>query len=215
MILHIIRHADPDYEHDTITPFGHQEAQALAQWLDNTEIHRIYTSPMGRAIATASYTCQRKNIQPEILPWTAESWDYMQPFTRDSHCEYRFSTTEGVTDYVDFAETDRMPSIRRLISSSDELIASLGYRRQGIFYEITAPNDETVAVFCHGGFGSAWIAHLLGYPPALGFSSLTMNTSSVTTFSFHNNDSGYTRPSLVRLNDVRHIQQAGLRYNHR
>lgn len=31
MILYIIRHADPDYAHNTITPLGKEEALALGQ----------------------------------------------------------------------------------------------------------------------------------------------------------------------------------------
>ena len=33
MRLYIIRHADPDYKNDTITVFGHKDAQALAKRL--------------------------------------------------------------------------------------------------------------------------------------------------------------------------------------
>ncbi len=33
MILHIIRHADPDYANNTITEFGKQEAEALAVYM--------------------------------------------------------------------------------------------------------------------------------------------------------------------------------------
>jgi probable phosphoglycerate mutase len=33
MRLLIIRHAEPDYKNNTITPAGHQEARALAQHL--------------------------------------------------------------------------------------------------------------------------------------------------------------------------------------
>lgn len=35
MRLYIIRHADPDYPNNTITPEGHLEAQALAKRLSS------------------------------------------------------------------------------------------------------------------------------------------------------------------------------------
>ena len=49
MRLYIIRHADPDYENDTITPAGHLEAQALSVRLKGEGINKIFCSPAGRA----------------------------------------------------------------------------------------------------------------------------------------------------------------------
>lgn len=210
MILHIIRHGDPDYENDTITAFGHEEAKALSVWLDRTEIHRIYTSPLGRAKDTASYTCARKGITPTVLPWAEESMDYMRHFPADARCEFRFSTAEGITDYIDFCD-DRMPTIDRLITSADAFFKELGYERQGTHYKITAPNDDVVAIFCHGGFGTALTAHLLGMPPAFGFPSMFKTTTSVTTFIFRDYyNTGLTRPRMLHFGDVSHLYAAGI-----
>ncbi len=210
MVFYIVRHGDPDYEHNTITPYGHDEARALATWFDHVKLDRIYTSPLGRAKDTAFYTCRRQHIEPVILPWTEESMDYMQPYTPADTCTYRFSTAEGVTDFADFSTVNRGETLARLQQSADAFLADLGYERQGAHYRITAPNDERVALFCHGGFGSALTAHLLGMPPALGFLSMFMTTSSVTTFTFHNHDSGFTRPRMIRFGEITHLLQADL-----
>ena len=79
MILHIIRHADPDYPNNTITEFGKQEAEALAVYMRTLPLDKIYTSPLGRAIDTALPTCREKGLEYTVLPWTAESMDYMRP----------------------------------------------------------------------------------------------------------------------------------------
>ncbi len=205
MIFYIVRHGDPDYENDTITPFGHREAEALAKWFDRIKLDRIYTSPLGRAIATASYTVKRQGVEPVVLPWAEESMDYMRPFTPDTHCEYRFSTSDGITEYVDFHSLDRLPTIERLMTSSDELFASLGYEREGAHYRITKPNDERVALFCHGGFGTALTAHLLGLPPTLGFPSMFMTTTSVNVFEFADKDSGFIRPRMLHFGETAHL----------
>ena len=84
MILYIIRHADPDYENNTITPFGWEEAHALADWLKDKPIDKIYTSPMGRAIDTAAPTCKIKGMESTILPWTAEKWTIWTPINYHS-----------------------------------------------------------------------------------------------------------------------------------
>jgi len=41
MMLYIVRHGDPDYEHNTITPHGHKEAAALAQWFRDIPLDEI------------------------------------------------------------------------------------------------------------------------------------------------------------------------------
>ena len=75
MRLYIIRHADPDYANNTITPQGHLEAKALAKRMQKEGIDRIYSSPLGRALDTMKYTAQILNIEPHIEPWTKEHSD--------------------------------------------------------------------------------------------------------------------------------------------
>lgn len=211
MIFYIIRHGDPDYEHNTITPYGHQEAQALAQWLDEVEIDRIYTSPLGRAKDTAAYTAQRKKIEPIVLPWAEESMDYMRPFTPDLLCEYRFSTAQGISDYTDFHPEDRTPTLDRLVTGADSFLKELAYERQGAHFKVINANNESIALFCHGGFGTALTAYLLGLPPALGFTSMFMTTSSVTTFVFKDyQNSGFLRPRMLRFGEISHLHAQGL-----
>ena len=217
MRLYIIRHADPDYANNTITEFGWEEANALAEWLKDVHIDKIYTSPLGRAIDTATPTLKAKGMESEILPWTAEHMDYMlsNQLKPDSDATYSFSIQKGVYDFKDFLDSDRMKTVYEMQKNSDEVLASFGYSREGYMYKITEPNELTIAVFCHGGFGGAWIAHLLGMAPGLTFPGISLGTSSVTAFHFHNHESGYTRPSLYRLGEIKHIYDAGLRINNR
>ncbi|MBO4216475.1 MAG: histidine phosphatase family protein [Clostridia bacterium] len=217
MTLYIIRHADPDYENNTITDFGKEEAKALAEWFKDRKIDKIYTSPLGRAIDTAKPTCEIKGLDYTILPWTEESMDYMLSFkfTPETDCSYSCSVKEGVHDFVDFTGTERMKTVDKMIAESDNFLASLGYRRKGLLYTIEDPNDDVIAVFCHGGFGSAWITHLLGCAPGMMWPGIALNTSSVTTFEFRNEEKGFTRPILHRMGEIAHIYDAGLRVNNR
>ena len=217
MILYIIRHADPDYEHNTITEFGREEAHALADWLKDVKIDKIYTSPLGRAIDTAKPTLEAKGMDYEILPWTEESMDYMLSYkaTPETDCSYSCSVKEGVYDFVDFTGTERMKTVEKMMKESDEFLASHGYRRQGLLYKVENHNDQSIAVFCHGGFGSAWISHILGTSAGLMWPAISLGTSSVTEFHFNFSETGWTRPQLVRLGDIYHIRRAGLRINNR
>ncbi len=205
MILYIIRHGDPDYEHGTITPYGHQEAKALSEWFDKIPLDEIYTSPLGRAIDTAAYTASRQHLTPSVLPWMEESMDYMRPYTPDDNCSYRFTTADGIADFHDYYTEDRSGILQQLITSSDAFLADHGYAREGAHYRVTNPNNKHIALFCHGGFGTALTAHLLGMPPALGFLSMFMTTSGVTTFEFNDNGRDYTRPRMLRFSDISHL----------
>ncbi|NLN55651.1 MAG: histidine phosphatase family protein [Clostridiales bacterium] len=215
MILDIIRHADPDYANNTITEFGKLEAKALADFLKDENIDRIYTSPLGRAIDTAKPLCEIKRMDYVILPWTAESMDYMKRCTKPENCSYRFSILGGVEDYSDLTDEDRKAFLESLVKSSDEFLASLGYVREGARYKAASPNDEHVLVFCHGGFGAAWISHLLMLPPGLGWCNIRLRTTGITRFVFENNPEGFTFPVLHWLSSTSHISLAGLRLNNR
>lgn len=214
MKLYIIRHADPDYENDTITEFGRQEAHALAEHLKDIKIDKIYSSPFGRAVATAMPTCAVKGLEPEILPWIAENPEFLRSADLDhgDNCTYKFSVEKGIHDFVDFKKESRAGTIERLVQSSDDFLSSLGYTREGALYRVEKHNEDTVAVFCHCGSGTAWIGHLIGLSPGLSFVPLHIGTTGMTTIEFPN-DREYVRPRLTYLGEITHIHKAGLRIN--
>ena len=53
-----ISHAEPNYEHDTLTEKGGKEANLLAERVKNWKEDDIYLSPPGRAQDTASFSAQ-------------------------------------------------------------------------------------------------------------------------------------------------------------
>ena len=53
MKLIFIRHGDPDYATDSLTPTGTEEARRLHDFLKNENLGDIYCSPLGRAMKTA------------------------------------------------------------------------------------------------------------------------------------------------------------------
>ena len=58
MILYVVRHGDPDYELDSLTPLGKLQAEALVKRFTVHGLDRVYTSPLGRAKETAAPTCR-------------------------------------------------------------------------------------------------------------------------------------------------------------
>lgn len=59
MKLVFVRHAEPDYAHDSLTAKGRVEAELLARRLCQLDVKAFYVSPLGRAKATAAYTLNR------------------------------------------------------------------------------------------------------------------------------------------------------------
>ena len=59
MNLYIVRHGNPNYDLDCLTPLGHEQAEAAAEALEAIGIDEIYSSPMGRARETAKHLADR------------------------------------------------------------------------------------------------------------------------------------------------------------
>ena len=56
MLLFYIRHGDPVYDPDSLTPLGARQAEALAKRLARHGLDRIYASSSNRAMLTAMAT---------------------------------------------------------------------------------------------------------------------------------------------------------------
>ncbi len=72
MRLIIIRHGEPDYEHDSLTEKGWREAALLADRISRLEVKEFYVSPLGRAKATASLTLEKMGRTAVECPWLRE-----------------------------------------------------------------------------------------------------------------------------------------------
>lgn len=72
MRILLVRHAEPDYARDSLTPKGRREAELLSRRLCRLDVKAFYVSPLGRAQDTAAYTLSKVNRAAETLPWLAE-----------------------------------------------------------------------------------------------------------------------------------------------
>ncbi len=227
MRLYIIRHADPDYANDTITPTGHREAAALARHLQEIGLDRIYCSPLGRARATMQYTADLTGIAPVIEDWTAELpwriatdgssravWNIDGHLLRELPCP---EWDDGVQRFPLLSRLGRVESdppqpraYEALCAASDRFLASLGYERDGVSYRVVRPNTECVAVFCHGGLGLTWLSHLLHLPVAVAWGSFFLWPSSVTTILMDERVPGIATPRCLGLAEISHLHAEGL-----
>ena len=232
MLLYVIRHGDPDYEHDTLTPLGQRQAEAVARRLSVNGIDRIYSSPLGRAVATAKPTSEILRLPIEIEDWCSEghAWHDIAGTMESGHASWAFHQrntvihTEEAMNHTNenWYELDCFKMIRgkegreRIQAASDDFLARQGYVREGGKYRIERPNDDRVAVFCHQGFSMEWLPVLLGIPPQYTFSSFDFTHAAISIFEFVNYKDGYTFPRCLCLSDTSYLYEdrLPLLYNH-
>lgn len=220
MKLYVIRHAEPDYPNNTITAAGHLEAQALATHLQQIGgVDRIYSSPINRAMETMRYTADLLGVEPETEVWTRElgwnttdeagkplaAWNIPGETVRARSPYPGHETWRERAPYQEYEE-----QFETLQRESDRFLQRLGYVREGGRYRIESSNRETVAVFCHLGFGLTWLAHLLELPYPLVWSSFFLAPSSVTTILFEERSELWAVPRCTELGSVSHLHQSRL-----
>ncbi|MCP4141192.1 MAG: histidine phosphatase family protein [Chloroflexi bacterium] len=213
MRIYIIRHADPNYDNDTITAAGHKEALALAERLEAEGIDRIYCSPLGRARHTMQYTAERLNRKAEIQDWLQElsgmtvdhaKWGQLAVWDIPGEALYQQQIPKAY-DGLNFDE-----KINSLIKSSDQFLQNLGYVRKDGRYQCVGTHTDRIAVFCHNGFGLTWLAHLLNLPLLSVWTSFWLPPSSVTTILFEQRSPKWAVPRCLSLGDTAHLHKAGL-----
>lgn len=221
MRLFIIRHADPDYPNDTITPRGHLEARALARRLATIGLDRIYSSPLGRARATASYAAEAVGLPVTIEDWLAElagwqmarephaglvAWDLPGELIRAAP----YPTHDTWDQHPFYAGLALRGKFEQLQRDSDDFLARHGYRREGGRYRSVDPNRRRIALFCHNGTALTWLAHLLDLPLSLFWAGFWHAPSAMTTVLLDERSSEWAAPRCLGLGDVGHLYAAGL-----
>ncbi|HLV54851.1 MAG TPA: histidine phosphatase family protein [Actinotalea caeni] len=225
--LHIIRHGDPDYANDWLTPRGHAEAAALAHRADELALDRLFVSPMGRARATAAPLAQACGLDAVVADWAGE---FRSPTVPDGdggtavfwNVSGRYVRAAGAQPWQSWSVFDgHAPAIEaeieRLVQGSRGFLESLGYRRCDAGFERVSEEveDLSVAIVCHGGLGVTWLADLLDIPIATAWTSLFLPVTSVSTVVFETRQGGRVHvPRAVRIGDTSHLFAAGLGLNH-
>lgn len=221
MKLLIIRHGDPDYTIDSLTEKGRREAEMLSERIAPMNIAAYYVSPLGRAQATAGYTLRKCGRTAKTLDWLREfdknliigpdgqrriAWDMLpQDWT-------------AVTEYYDrdkwyevpvMEEADMRNGIAYVQNGLDSLLAEHGYRRNGNFYSVIRPNEDTIALFCHFGVEGVMLGHLLGISPMLLWHGFMAAPTSVTTVCTEERREGTAYFRVTAFGDISHLNANG------
>lgn len=223
MRLLIVRHGDPNYENDCLTPEGREEAILLARRLEKEKIDFAYVSPLGRAAETAGYTLRAKGMAGETMPWLREfhvpafvfphepqvrdrCWDWLpQDWTTEPmfYDPKLWRNQERMEQYEVGREYDWV------CNGFDELLSRHGYEREGSLYRVTHSNHDTIALFCHLGLSCVLLSHLWGVSPMPLWHSLCMPTSSVTVLYSEERTEGYATFRANAVGDTSHLFAGG------
>ena len=222
MRLLIIRHGDPDYEHNDLTPAGRTEAELLVPRLQREEITEFYSSPLGRAKATARPAL-------EALGRTAAEYDWLREFSipilrPDKNGAYSFVPWDWLpADWLQdprlldrelwreneiMAAEDVGGRYDRVTAEFDKLLEAHGYRRNGLLYDAVRPNSETLAFFCHFGLGCVLLSHLMNCSPMVLWQGMCMPPSSVTTVYTEERRPGTAVFRTLSMGDISHLYAA-------
>ncbi len=209
MEMLLIRHGDPDYPHDTLTPQGHEEAARLARWLADTPLDALYQSPLGRACATCAYTAQVKGLTPVTLEWLREVGVRREELYLWNAPGSLFLSGDTLPGHEDWLEPDgAMPEGReqylRVSQGMDALLATYGLQKEGHLYRVIASNSARIALFAHHGVIVTALSYLLHWPLPLVFVHTRIDPTGLTRLVMEEHD-GLAQPKLLAFNSLAHL----------
>ncbi|SCY52940.1 histidine phosphatase family protein [Butyrivibrio sp. INlla14] len=222
MRLIFVRHGDPDYQHDCLTETGRQQAASTALRLHDEKIKAIYSSPMGRARETASFTAKDHGLDVQNLDFMHEIWwGDKDPDIEDSRkipfeghpwsIAYKALTSEpsyagekSWEEHPYFKNNICMDYFDRINTGIDNLLLQYGLKREGDFYRCVQENSDTIALFAHGGSGAILFSHLLAISFPIVLTTLPFGVCSVSIFAFDAMEGEMAIPRLELFNDMNH-----------
>lgn len=219
MRLLIIRHAEPDYEHNTLTEKGFREAEILAKHIERYHIDEIYASPMNRALFTAQAIERKIHVPITVLEWLREfnypfhgkpnhenspiSWDW---YPKDWANDPAYRSVEGTMKSPAFRDSVIPEKYALVTTELDALLAKSGYVREGDLYRAVNPNRKTIALVCHFGLESVLLSHLLNIPPMLLWHGTCALPSSVTSLYTEEREEGFAYFRMNQFGETTHLQ---------
>ncbi|MBE5787218.1 MAG: histidine phosphatase family protein [Clostridiales bacterium] len=228
MLLFFVRHGDPCYDPDSLTPLGLRQAEAIGRRISRYGVDKIYSSPLKRAMQTAQPAAEmlRKEIIPldfasEDKAWSEltalddqgkRRWVYAHPgIQKQFRCpEVRALGMQWHT-HPAFRDTSICAGMERIARESDAWLASLGYQRiePAGCYQAVRPNRDKIALFAHGGFGTAFLSHVLGLPCPQFSQMISISHSSLTVLEFSEKE-GVCLPVILTFANDGHLYHDGI-----
>ena len=216
MKLLFIRHGEPDYDNDCLTPHGREQAAMLRDRLAATEhIDAAFASPMGRASQTAQICMENTGISVEVCPWLREfdvkihdpgssgmiyAWDMSPKYRESILCDReKYISSPYIQD------TEMSGRYCAADEGLDRILAGYGLVREGDRYRKTAECGETLAFFCHFGMTCVLVSKLLGVSPIPILNGLSCEPTGITTMCTDDRFGEYVGFRMHGYGDISHL----------
>ena len=222
MRILLIRHAEPDYTVDSLTPKGWKEAELLGRRLAKVPVRDYYVSPLGRARDTASCTLDPLGRSAEVLPWLQEFRGTVpDPETGESRYiawdlkPRIWSAYPGIMDFRTWLDapvfdgTNVREIWKETVDGVDELLGRYGFRKDGPVWLCENNEPFTLALFCHFGISMAILAYLTDMSPMVLWQRVLCMPSSVSEVVTEERIRGEVSFRITKLGDVTHLEAAG------
>ena len=228
MIFYYVRHGDPIYNPDSLTPLGKRQAEACSRLLCRAGLDEIYASTSQRAIDTATPTAEILKKEIKLLDfanekyaaedlmckrgndrfWISDSYEFKKIFCTPEVYSLGFRWYE----HPAFRDYNFGRGMERIQREADHFLASLGYEHETHTgrYRVVKPKSERVALFAHYGFGMAFLSAVMDIPYPLFSRQAILFTSNVTSIRFKEEEDGYAIPQFLTLNSEAHLFADGL-----
>ena len=238
MLLFYVRHGDPIYDPDQLTPLGKRQAESVAKRLAMYGIDEIYSSTSNRAMETAHPLCEYLNKELKTLDWMHESkardemtitweegyrtWCWSHP--QSAHIMARRDLREMGDrwyEHPELAKYDLGRCPKRVGGELDKWLSSFGleHDRELGLYKVTADvKNKRIALFAHEGVGKVFLSELLDIPFPYVSIHLDMKHTGITVITFDEgikfNYNGYARARILTLSNDSHLYRDGLPTRH-
>ncbi|MBQ9080584.1 MAG: histidine phosphatase family protein [Clostridia bacterium] len=238
MLLFYIRHGDPIYKPDQLTPLGHRQAESVAKRLSMFGVDEIYSSTSIRAMQTAQPTCEYMKMELKTLDWMHETYashEMSLPIDQKTrtwcwaHPKYSGILASREVremgdrwyEHPDLREYNLDACPKRVGAELDKWLAGFGleHDRDKGLYKVTANiKEKRIALFAHEGVGKVFMSELLDIPFPYYAAHFDMKHSGMTVISFdegRNGDlGGYARARVLTLSNDSHLYRDGLPTDH-
>ena len=220
MEIIIVRHCEPNYEIDSLTPKGWREAELLSDKLSKMEIDEWYCSPHGRAKDTASCTMKKVGQEAIVYDWLREfkgtvKYDFLDKPIRcwDMLPSY-WTKEEKYYSRDDWYKADLIQAgntgaeYKWVTEEFDKFLAERGYVHESGCFRVEKANHKRIVFFCHFGVSCVLLAHLLGVSPYTFFQGFVMQPSSVTSVVTEEREEVIASFRIRSYGDVSHLYVA-------
>ena len=226
MKIILIRHADPDYARDSLTPLGFREADYLAKRVATWPVTAIYCSPQGRAQRTMEPSAKALGMEATTCDWLREhsngshtkpdgsreassiAWNLYPDFWQQDPAHF---SPEGWTDstYMKSLPVKSDGHWNAVKAGLDAILASYGYLRDGLVYRIGegARRDALLVFFCHHGQIGLDAGHLLNISPMQIWHDFWIPPASLTILASDERHDGVASFRCQAIGDISHLKE--------